>query len=240
MNFSGTRITLKEPLDLGARKTENGWEGPNWNSIVGFLDELPDQDENKNKVIDDTIVIDESVDVIQENLKRFAGVFNGNNKSIRGMKVESDKSYQGLFGYQAGNIENLIIKKSYVKGDSSVGAIAGYNTGTIFNCKVIDVEVEGNSKVGGIVGTSMTGSNIGTCSVEGNGSMITAREYVGGVVGYTNNNVTIDTIENNANVKGNKHVGGITGIAFYGTTFNSIVNNGNVNIKNNRFYCCTS
>lgn len=233
MNFSGTTITLKEPLDLGARKTENGWEGPKWSSIVGFLDELPDQDENKNKVIDDSIVIDESVDVIQENLKRFAGVFNGNNKSIRGMNVESDKSYQGLFGFQTGNIENLIVKKSYVKGDSSIGAIVGYNTGTIFNCKVIDVEIEGNSKVGGIVGTSMTGSNIGTCSVEGNRSMITAREYVGGVVGYANNNVSIDSIDNNANVKGNKNVGGIAGIAFYGTTFNGIVNNGNVSGKEN-------
>lgn len=233
MNFSGTKITLVESIDLGARKTENGWEGPDWTSIVGFLDELPEQDENKNKVVDDSIVIDESVDVIQENLKRFAGIFNGNNKSIRGMKIDSDKSYQGLFGYQAGNVENLIIKKSYIKGDSSVGAIAGYNAGTIFNCRIVDVEVEGNSKVGGLVGTSMTGSKIATCFSQGNNSLVIGREYVGGIVGYTNNNVSIDTIENNAKVTGDKHIGGITGIAFYGTTLNGIINNGDISGKEN-------
>ena len=227
-NFSGVKITLKEPLDFGARKTENGWEGENWTSIVGFLDELPEQEENKNKVKDDSIMIDDSVNVIQENLKRFAGIFNGNNLAIRGLKIDSNKDYQGLFGFQAGNVENLIIKNSYIKGNSSVGAIAGLNTGVIFNCKVINTEVVGDSKVGGIVGNSSTGSKILTCDVEGIKALVKGSEYVGGVVGYTNNNVVLENLTNNSKVEAEKFVGGISGISFYGTTLMGSKNNGRI------------
>ena len=227
-NFSGVKITLKEPLDFGARKTENGWEGENWTSIVGFLDELPEQEENKNKVKDDSIMIDDSVNVIQENLKRFAGIFNGNNLAIRGLKIDSNKDYQGLFGFQAGNVENLIIKNSYIKGNSSVGAIAGLNTGVIFNCKVINTEVVGDSKVGGLVGNSSTGSKILTCDVEGIKALAKGSEYVGGVVGYTNNNVVLENLTNNSKVEAEKFVGGISGISFYGTTLTSSKNNGRI------------
>ena len=227
-NFSGVKITLKEPLDFGARKTENGWEGENWTSIVGFLDELPEQEENKNKVKDDSIMIDDSVNVIQENLKRFAGIFNGNNLAIRGLKIDSNKDYQGLFGFQAGNVENLIIKNSYIKGNSSVGAIAGLNTGVIFNCKVINTEVVGDSKVGGLVGNSSTGSKILTCDVEGIKALAKGSEYVGGVVGYTNNNVVLENLTNNSKVEAEKFVGGISGISFYGTTLMSSKNNGRI------------
>ncbi len=227
-NFSGVKITLKEPLDFGARKTENGWEGENWTSIVGFLDELPEQEENKNKVKDDSIMIDDSVNVIQENLKRFAGIFNGNNLSIRGLKIDSNKDYQGLFGFQAGNVENLIIKNSYIKGNSSVGAIAGLNTGVIFNCKVINTEVVGDSKVGGLVGNSSTGSKILTCDVEGIKALVKGSEYVGGAVGYTNNNVVLENLTNNSKVEAEKFVGGISGISFYGTTLMGSKNNGRI------------
>ena len=227
-NFSGVKITLKEPLDFGARKTENGWEGENWTSIVGFLDELPEQEENKNKVKDDSIMIDDSVNVIQENLKRFAGIFNGNNLAIRGLKIDSNKDYQGLFGFQAGNVENLIIKNSYIKGNSSVGAIAGLNTGVIFNCKVINTEVVGDSKVGGLVGNSSTGSKILTCDVEGIKAFAKGSEYVGGIVGYTNNNVVLENLTNNSKVEAEKFVGGISGISFYGTTLMGSKNNGRI------------
>lgn len=227
-NFSGVKITLKEPLDFGARKTENGWEGENWTSIVGFLDELPEQEENKNKVKDDSIMIDDSVNVIQENLKRFAGIFNGNNLAIRGLKIDSNKDYQGLFGFQAGNVENLIIKNSYIKGNSSVGAIAGLNTGVIFNCKVINTEVVGDSKVGGLVGNSSTGSKILTCDVEGIKALVKGSEYVGGAVGYTNNNVVLENLTNNSKVEAEKFVGGISGISFYGTTLMGSKNNGRI------------
>ena len=227
-NFSGVKITLKEPLDFGARKTENGWEGENWTSIVGFLDELPEQEENINKVKDDSIIIDDSANVIQENLKRFAGIFNGNNLAIRGLKIDSNKDYQGLFGFQAGNVENLIIKNSYIKGNSSVGAIAGLNTGVIFNCKVINTEVVGDSKVGGLVGNSSTGSKILTCDVEGIKALAKGSEYVGGVVGYTNNNVVLENLTNNSKVEAEKFVGGISGISFYGTTLMGSKNNGRI------------
>lgn len=227
-NFSGVKITLKEPLDFGARKIDGEWEGNDWTSIVGFLDDLPEQEENKNKVKDDSQIIDEDANVIQENLKRFAGIFNGNNLAIRGLKIVSDKNYQGLFGFNAGNIENLTIKNSYIKGYSSVGAIAGLNTGVIFNCKVINTEVVGETKVGNVVGNSSTGSKIQKCETEGYNSLVNGVEYVGGIVGYTNNNVLLENLINNSRVEGKKHVGGISGISFYGTTLTGSKNNGRV------------
>ena len=63
---------------------------------------------------------DDSVNVTKENLKRFAGVFNGNGFSIRGLNIDSDKRYEGLFGFNAGIISNLTIKNSNIKGGTGV------------------------------------------------------------------------------------------------------------------------
>lgn len=218
-NFSGVTINLRQHIDLGARKTENGWEGPDWTPIVGFLDELPKDDKNKNLVVDDSIVVDESMDVKQENLKRFAGHFNGNEFTIRGMKVDSSKDYQGLFGYQVGTIENLTISYSYVKGNDTVGALVALNGGIIKRCSSLNNEVVGNNKVGALIGVAASNSNLNSIHTADN---VTGNKYVGGVIGYVNNNVKIYSASSRGTTLGKEYVGGILGISFYGNEISHI------------------
>lgn len=146
-NFSGVTITLRANIDLGARKNENGeWEGTVWTPIIGFLNDTDSEETDASETVDDS-----TIEFTQENLKRFAGVFDGNNFSIRGLYVNSsEKRYQGLFGYQTGVITGLTIKNSCILGENAIGAIVGLNGGTIQNCSIENVEVKGNEKVGGL------------------------------------------------------------------------------------------
>ena len=232
-NFSGVTITLRNHIDLGARKNADGiWEGNTWSSIIGYLDEIPNSENSKTELSQEPTLLDESVEVIEENLKRFAGAFDGNGFSIRGMNINSDKNYQGLFGYSTGTIANLTIKNSYIKGNKAVGTLVGLNGGTITDCTVENVEVIANEKAGGIAGVSMTSSMIINCVVDGDNSNIYSDKYTGGVIGYVNNNTSIQRCINKANIKGKEYVGGISGIAFYGTTIEDSKNNAKAIIGN--------
>ena len=222
-NFSGVTITLRNNIDLGARQKEDGtWEGTDWKSIIGFLDELPEKP-NTNTTVNSEIIVDENVDVTNENLKRFDGIFNGNGCSIRGMKIDNDKRYQGLFGYVSGTVSDLTIKYSKVSAGEATGAVVGLNEGRVVNCIVENIEVTGTEKVGGIIGIAMTDSVLENSSAYET-CKITGENNVGGLIGYTNNNVTIKSSGNGAIVNGKDYVGGITGIAFYGTSIQNSLN----------------
>lgn len=224
MNFNGVTITLRNNIDLGARKGDDEtWSGNIWTPIIGFLDELPPkEDENttaeNTTVTEDTTEFDENVDVTNENLKRFAGVFDGNGCSIRGMSIDTDKRYQGLFGYVSGVVTNLTVKASHVKAGEGVGVITGLNEGKIENCKVQNIDVKGTEKVGAIVGINMTNSSIEGCEIIDDKCFVYGDKYLGGISGYTNNNSNISSCINKSNVSGKEYIGGITGITFYGTT----------------------
>ena len=187
-DFNGVTITLRKTIDLGARQNEDGtWDGPVWNPIIGFIE----SEANTQEVLDEEPIDVENTNVIDENLKRFAGVFQAENASIRGMRVESDKNYQGLFGFSSGVIQNIIIKDSYIKGTSSVGAIVGLNAGKVLNSKVINTQIIGNDKVGGAIGTLSTGAFIENVDVDERTILKSADKYIGGICGYANNNSAI-------------------------------------------------
>ncbi len=230
MNFNGVTITLRNNIDLGARKNDDGvWSGNIWTPVIGFLDELPPKEDSNTSsentaVTEETIEVDENVDVTNENLKRFAGVLDGNGCSIRGMNVENDKRYQGLFGYSSGVITNLIIKASHINAGEGVGIIVGLNEGRIENCKVQNIEVKGTEKVGTIAGINMTNSSIDGCEILEDKCLVSGDKYVGGISGYTNNNSNISNCINKSNVSGKEYIGGITGITFYGTTITNCYN----------------
>lgn len=217
-SFAGVTITLRNSLDFGARKNnEDIWEGIQWTPIIGFLEQKSEETQIAEQ-------ISENTEITQEYLKRFAGTFIGNGCSIRGLYVNSQNRYSGLFGYQTGVITGLNIKNSCITGTDSVGAIVGLNAGTIQNCSIQNVEVIGNEKVGGLVGTTMISSTIEDCKSEGNINLIVGDKYVGGIVGYVNNNANISRIINNSNVSGNQYIGGIAGISFYATVIKDVTN----------------
>lgn len=222
-NFSGVTITLRKNIDLGARQKDDGtWEGPDWKPIIGFLDEIPEK-KNTNTVANSETVADENTDITNENLKRFDGVFNANGCSIRGMKIDTDKRYQGLFGYLSGTVSNLTIKYSNIKAGEATGIIAGLNSGRIINCIVENTNISGTEKVGGLVGVAMTESLLENSSVYET-CKVNGENNIGGLIGYTNNNVSIKSCSNGAIVEGKDYVGGITGISFYGTSIQNSLN----------------
>lgn len=223
-NFSGSTITLRANIDFGGRQKEDGtWEGINWTAIIGFLDELPDDNKNKTNTTKENET--------KENLKRFAGCLDGNGFCIRGLYTETEKKYQGLFGYSSGTIQNLTLKNSYISGKEIVGGLVGINGGTIQNCKIENSIIKGENKVGGITGMSMTSSTIRQASTQK--SKITGKTYVGGIVGYLNNNATISETSNNSEIIGENYIGGLAGISFYGTSLNTNSNSGK--IKGNEY-----
>lgn len=71
----------------------------------------------------------------------FTGTFDGQFHSIKGLRIEYEKKYAGLFGY-VGNqddqayIKNVALLDCYVTGQQNVGALAGVNYGTITDCVV--------------------------------------------------------------------------------------------------------
>ena len=91
----------------------------------------------------------------------FFGTFNGNNKTISGIRIyKPNDSYQGLFGYSNGKIQNVIVSDAVINGQNYVGGIAGYNAHTIKNCFVdgTNVNVSGNY-AGAIVGAANTSNS---------------------------------------------------------------------------------
>ena len=114
----------------------------------------------------------------------FRGIFDGNNKTITGLKIgesdalntDDDLLQVGLFGYVGYNavVKDLGIEGAEIfindRNEISIGAFAGMiNNATIENCYVTEsvVSMLGNeSKIGGFVGTIMGASTIDQCFAE--------------------------------------------------------------------------
>lgn len=116
---------------------------------------------------------------------RFKGKFDGNGNRIYGLKVDSESSYAGLFGYagEGSEISNLsVIEADIATSQSKAGAICGYlNSGTISNCSVVGGSVSaGTTRSGGICGDGYQ-YKIEYCSV--NSTSILATEIAGGICG---------------------------------------------------------
>ena len=177
--------------------------------------------------------------------KPFQGIFDGNGKVIKNLKVLMvGKSNVGLFGYTTdGEIKNVTVENAKVIGRLNVGVVAGTPyTSKYTNIKVTGhVEVDGMAYVGGVAGKNAyadwtnivvdvdESSYVNANSVE-NGTAY--RTYVGGVVGFNGEGGhTFKDITSNINVYGSTcDVGGAFGIAHYNNKFENVKVTGNVTI----------
>ena len=171
-----TTIYLMNDLDLGARFDENGklTLGVEWVPV--------------GKDITNTLL----------------GTFEGNNHYIKGVYVNSNTKFCGIFG-NTNTIKNLTVKNSYIEGSICIGGIAGVvRGGKVENCHNMNTTVvlkEGGRNAAGIVGQSS--ANIENCTNTG-----TIYAY-----GRDTNDLT--------------HAGGIVGI-FIGSSISNCINKGNV------------
>lgn len=127
---------------------------------------------------------------------QFLGTFDGNGKTISGLKVTSNNSSTtngyGLFGWLQGTVKNLTVSGANITASHNVGVIAGYvEFGTVSNCTVSDATITAShvnndlcgDKVGGVAGylANQNGSKIENCKVTN--TTITAGRDAGQVVG---------------------------------------------------------
>ena len=164
--------------------------------------------------------------------KAFKGIFDGNNKEINGITINSTNEIcHGLFGLVIdGTIRNVVIgKNNNISGKEKTAGVVGYLygfKGNISNC-VNYSDIIGGVTTGGIIGIAAGQHTIYNCKNYGN---IIGR---GGIVGNSNGtswevfqNVSNEIINcgNYGEIKSHSndeyYYGGITGY-FKGNIFNS-------------------
>lgn len=170
---------------------------------------------------------------------QFAGIFNGDGNTIRGLEIGSElnpvnEDYQGLFGYNAGNVSNLKVEGEIYSIGKYVGGIVGYSTGTLNGLTFIgEIAATGelSDYVGGVVGysTGVIGASAGLTfgdvselsdnKVTNPTSIVAGHDYVGGIVGYSTG--AISSSKNYGEVMGTSRVGGIAGTAASFVTANT-------------------
>ena len=128
----------------------------------------------------------------------FNMTFDGNNKTIKNLKVNGT-SQVGLFGNVfVGTIKNVVVDGADVDGNHHVGVIAGFAYGEIKNCTVKNATVdcvnpvggEDGDKAGAIVGYLGEDAKVTTCTAVN--CQISAGRDAGQLVGATQNNDTTD------------------------------------------------
>ena len=120
--------------------------------------------------------------------KQFNGTFIGNNHKIKNLKINGDSRFQGLFGFNGGTINGIIIESGTINNTKKmVGAICGQNNGNIINCinkANIFVELDGDTScVGGISGYNTANAVIENC--RNTGYIYGKGKLVGGICGYS-------------------------------------------------------
>ena len=139
----------------------------------------------------------------------FAGIFDGNGKTIRNLQIAGTENV-GFFGVLYGTVQNLGLDGVTITGNHYLGAVAGYvKSGSVTGCTVTDAVItatpnavsggfDNGDKVGGIVGYGYNGDD-GYFSVSGcavTDSTLTAFRDVGGIVGAANGEgVTDNSVE---------------------------------------------
>ncbi len=142
----------------------------------------------------------------------FLGSFNGNNKEITNLYINSTSSNVGFFGYlKSGNVRNVILKNVNVKGMDNVGGLVGYFTGSSGNIlflvnSSVTGSVQGNNYVAGIIGYSAY-SNLYNLDSD---SVVIGGTYVGEISGYlTQSFLNVST--SSGTITGTSNVGGLVG-----------------------------
>ena len=126
------------------------------------------------------------------------------------------------YGYSIEKCTNNV-NITYNSRGTYVGGIIGYATNSVKDCTNNGTITTYTNYVGGIAGLLCPGNTYGELykNLANNGN-ITGKDYVGGVVGAVNQNMSVgsdvitkfDKISNSARVEGEKNVGGLIGMMY--------------------------
>lgn len=136
-----------------------------------------------------TFVLDNDIELGRDDFSPvpvFAGFFDGNGHTIKGIEYEGKEGMCGVFRYilSDGVVANLNVVGN-LKTDAKVnnlGGICGVNEGTVRNCSFTG-SVIGYAQVGGIAGLNTGSGTITACRTHG---IVQSSYYTGGIAGYSN------------------------------------------------------
>ena len=168
--------------------------------------------------------------------KKFKGHFDGDNHTIRGIRINSGSRSVGLFGNLYTNdaeIKNVILDDARITSSSYyVGGILGYTgddaaQSKVTNCHVKNVLVKGDYEVGGVVGCNYNKGTVSDCT---SGATVTGSKYlIGGVVGW-----------NHGTLKNSFYYGsGVTAGDHLQSSAGAITVNDGGTLQNNYYLPCT-
>ena len=154
----------------------------------------------------------------------FTGTFDGNDHTISGMYISSDRSYTGLFGIiRNGTVKNLTVREAYVEGGAYTGGIAGYfaadaSASSGFDyCGFSGVVKSSGNNAGGITGyfRAEGSGNMPSVNACYSSGAVIAGGYAGGIIGVgeadTGSVKIMDSFSNASVTVSVKNGGGIAG-----------------------------
>lgn len=248
-NTTGGTITGSVEIFVSGLKGEGTETSPylinNLDELKWFRDDVNAGNTYKGVYVSLTADIDlnsENWTPIGNSTNKFLGIFDGRDKKIQNLKVETQTSFAGFFGYTAeGALKNLTIENADIDARLGVGALVGCPfTSDITNITLTgEVTIDACFYVGGIAGRNAYGDLTDITVNTSYDSYVKAnstedgtdyRTYVGGVVGFLGEGSTvIKNVTSNIKVIGNiRDIGGIAGIAHYGNTFENVSFTGTV------------
>lgn|GEM_PF-867107 len=149
---------------------------------------------------------------------KFAGTFDGNNKTIKNVTFDGISEFKGVFGIVCGTIKNLNVEAVVVSEDDNInaGAIAArLENGTISDSSAtLIVGITTAGSIGGIAAYSENSSILNSSAVLMiDGSTAFPQGTIGGIVGYSSNS-TLEKVSSILGVtKDVQYAGGIVGEA---------------------------
>ncbi len=167
--------------------------------------------------------------------KPFLGVFDGNGHTLSNFQITTPGEYNGLFGFNAGTIQNLHLSDYSMvtnpAGTTYAGSIAGWNESTILNCSakgILSVTSQFDVFLGGLVGSNRGDISDCTAEVAVTFSYIPGSESrngtVGGLIGRNQEGTVRNchatgTVTTNGNglTVGRLQAGALVAYNYYGT-----------------------
>lgn len=158
----------------------------------------------------------------------FNGKFDGTQYTIRGIYINTDENYQGLFGRaEIAEISNIKIESSLTIANNYVGAVVGYCiSASVSNCENSGIVV-GRMEVGGIIGNGFSKNRL---SGDINSGTVIGYHRVGGVIGHCAHSSEIDDCQNYGDLFGTIEsiaIGGVVG-ELYSSALSNSKNSGTI------------
>lgn len=238
-NNTTTGVIVTPSEDLGYKEVDGGYEVYSVKGMQWLAEQVNGGNNFSGKTV--TLTADIDLDGIEwtpigtnpdSTTLRFDGIFDGNNKTISNLNVNTTVNGvpSGLFGAVSGTVKNFTIEHATINSvnvqtnrSTGVAVGIGYPSAKIQNVTVKDATINAFRQVGGIVGYLY--GTVSGCTVDGltiDAPLDSANDNgdkVGGIAGFMggDSGICFGNKVANANIKAYRDVGGILGIIYKGS-----------------------